>query len=112
MKNPAAWRLLLRVDDLCACRWRKPEGLRAGGGRMIAGEIERRPVSFAVAVVDAGDRVRRSVRSDADVADHRAAVARLQDRHDRAAALRLLHDEGAVARRRIADQEERQLALS
>src|SRR3954452_2069766 len=75
-----------------------------------AGEVERCFVALAVRIRDALNRVRGRRDRDRDVADHRRRGARLQRGDDVAAARGLADDEVTVARGRIADQQERQLA--
>src|SRR5689334_23779453 len=103
--------MLVRADHLHARGRREPERVRGCGAAMISREIEGGPVALAVGVFDALDEVRGRSDRDGDVLHERGRRARLERRDDGVAAFLFLDAEELLARGRIAEEQEGELAL-
>src|SRR5450755_3165830 len=103
--------LLIAADDLHSGRYDKTERVGGHARRMITGEAEERAIAVTVDVIDRLDSMGRRVRRDGDRTNETARVARLQRRHDLTAAMLFANGEVTLPRRRIADEEERQVAF-
>src|SRR5581483_10760588 len=113
--NENSWAISLSSlcgDHCYAGRRRKAEQLGRRSAAMIAGEFEERAISLAVGVFEPIDQMRRRVDGQRRAANRGGRGARLQGHNDRRSAIRFAYGEEPLARRGLADEQERQFGLT